>query len=329
MTTTNTPSSPARKHITVQHDGRACIMPSHIQIETVGGRGMCTARCSMCTIEKWQKDPRIMGQAEFERFVDDLAPFAAHIDYVTLHCNGEPLLDKGLHHKVAYLKAAGLRGTGFATNCTQLDETKSLQLLRAGLDTIICSIDGATKQTHEAIRTRTDFDAVVANVERFLALRDARIRAGLPATRVLVRFIEQDSNRHEWAAYQDYWRTRIDPACGDGLLRFPIHNWGGQMENWQKNLELYGRGVDGQGKVFECVDLHERLIVFSDGDVAHCDADYNGFFAHGNVFEQHFLDIYNGPIFGRYRDAMAAGQLCELDHCKSCSIPLARAQKEG
>lgn len=314
----------ATRHRTVLHNGRECIMPRHVQIESVGGKGMCTARCTMCTIEDWQKPPRIMQQAEFEKFVLDLAPYREHIDYVTLHCNGEPLMDKRLHDKVAFLKQRGFRGTGFATNCTLLDERRAQALLAAGLDTIICSIDGATKAVHESIRHRTNFDTIVQNVERFLALRNERAARGLPATRVLVRFILQDKNRHEWDAYQAFWRQRLDPERGDGVLQFPVHNWGGQMENWRQNLELYGAG-----QVFECEDLYERLIVFSDGQVSHCDADYNGFFPHGSVFEAHFLDIYNGPVFTRYREAMAAGKLCELEHCNSCSIPLARAQRRS
>lgn len=314
----------SQHHRTVVHDGREYLMPRHVQIESVGGKGMCTARCTMCTIEDWQKPPRIMQQAEFEKFVLHLAPWKEHIDYVTLHCNGEPLLDKRLHDKVAFLKQHGFRGTGFATNCTLLDERRAQALLEAGLDTIICSIDGVTKATHEAIRHRTHFETIVTNVERFLALRDERAARGLPATRVLVRMILQDQNRHEWDDYQAFWRARLDPAKGDGVLQFPIHNWGGQMENWQQNLALYG-----QGKVFECEDLFDRLIVFSDGTVSHCDADYNGFFPHGSVFEQHFLEVYNGPIFTRYRTAMQEGRLLELDHCKSCSIPQARAQRLG
>lgn len=327
--TTLTPAnaSPAAigpKHRTVVHDGREYLMPRHVQIESVGGKGMCTARCTMCTIEDWQKPPRIMQQAEFEKFVLDLVPFQEHVDHVTLHCNGEPLMDKRLHDKVAFLKRHGFRGTGFATNCTLLDERRARALLDAGLDTIICSIDGFTKATHEAIRHRTHFETIVQNVERFLALRDERAASGRPATRVLVRMILQDTNRHEWDDYQAFWRARLDPAKGDGVLQFPIHNWGGQMENWQQNLALYG-----QGKVFECEDLFDRLIVFSDGTVSHCDADYNGFFPHGSVFEQHFLEVYNGPIFSRYRTAMQEGRLLELDHCKSCSIPQARARRLG
>lgn len=44
----------------------------------------------MCTIEDWQKPPRIMKNAEFFGFVDDLVPYREHIRHVTLHCNGEP-----------------------------------------------------------------------------------------------------------------------------------------------------------------------------------------------------------------------------------------------
>lgn len=319
MTSTATP---LRQPNLVTHEGRQFVMPSHIQIETVGGRGMCTARCSMCTIEDWEKPPRIMRNDEFFKFIDDLTPFQQHIDYVTLHCNGEPLMDKRLHEKVAYLKDKGFRGTGFASNCTLLDETRATRLLDAGLDTIICSIDGAEKETHETIRTRTDFDEVVANVERFLALRDERAARGEKATRVMIRFIMQDLNRDEYPAYKEYWNARIDPSLGDVVVHFPMHNWGGQMENWERNLERYG-----SGRVFQCEDLYDRLIVFSDGETAHCDADFNGFFEHGSVFENHFLEVFNGPIFARYREAMEAGKLIELDHCKSCSIPHARAEK--
>ena len=319
---TAAPATVLRQPRTVQHGGRNVVMPRHVQIETVGGRGMCTARCSMCTIEDWRKPPRIMPNADFQKLVDDLTPFREHVDYVTLHCNGEPLMDKRLHDKVAYLRQRGFRGTGFASNCTLLSLTRAVQLLDAGLETLICSIDGARKETHEAIRARTSFEQVVGNVERFLRLRDERAARGMAATRVIARFILQDRNRDEWPEYRAYWQQRVDPARGDQVVQFPMHNWGGQMANWEQNLATYG-----QGGVFQCEDLYERLIVFSDGEVAHCDADYNGFFAHGNVLREHFLDIYNGPVFARYRSAMEAGRLCELEHCKSCSIPLARARK--
>lgn len=312
----------AEEPLYVEMDGHTYIMPRHIQIESVGGTGMCTARCEMCTIYDWKKPPKIMDYEPFCKFIDDLTPFKEHIQYVTLHCNGEPLMDKGLHLKVTYLKQKGFVGTGFATNATNLTEKRSLQLLEAGLDTIICSIDGVKKETHETIRRGVNFDKIVANVERFIQLRNARAARGEKATRVMVRFIMQDLNRDEYPEYKKYWEARLDSRLNDCVVYFPIHNWGGQLENARLNLEIYG-----DGKAFHCEDLYERLIIFSDGDVSHCDADYNGFFPHGNVFKEHFLHIYNGEIFNRYRREMKAGRLCELEHCATCSIPLARAAK--
>ena len=80
-------------------------------------------------------------------------------------------------------------------------------------------------------------------------------------------------------------------------------------------------------EIFYCEDMHERMIIFSDGDVSHCDADYNGFFEHGNVLKQHFLEIYNNKIFNKYRLYMENGKICELDHCSNCTIPLGREDK--
>ena len=86
---------------------------------------------------------------------------------------------------------------------------------------------------------------------------------------------------------------------------------------------MYGEGRE----IFNCEDMYERMIIFSDGEVSHCDADYNGFFPHGNVFQKHFLEIYNNAVFNKYRAYMEKGKICELKHCSNCTIPLGRENK--
>ncbi len=306
----------------VERDGRPFVMPTHVQLESVGGTGMCTARCSMCTIEDWQRPPTVMDFDKFAGLVSDLEPYREHVEYFTMHGNGEPLMDPRLAEKIALLKAHGFRGTGFATNCTLLTEAASHALLDAGLDTLICSIDGAKAETHEAIRGRTKFAKVVENVQRYLQLRDEKRAAGKSVGRVMIRFIRQELNRDEWDEYRAFWEQHITRDAGDVIVYFDIHNWGGQLENAEAIRALYGGG-----EAFRCDDLYDRLIVFADGDLAHCDADYNGFFEHGNVFEEHFLDVFNSTTMRRYRDAMENGRLCELEHCSSCTIPIRRATR--
>src|SRR3990172_6149100 len=109
-----------------------------------------------------------MKDEVFRSIMDGVEPFKEHIEYVALHGNGEPLLDRDMAGKVKYAKQRGFKGVGFASNCSALTKKRADELIEAGLDTIICSIDGIKKETHEAIRPGTNYEAVVNNVKYFI-----------------------------------------------------------------------------------------------------------------------------------------------------------------
>jgi hypothetical protein len=59
--------------------------------------------------------------------------------------------------------------------------------------------------------------------------------------------------------------------------------------------------------------------------MALCCADDNGWYEIGNAKDGDPIEIFNSnPIFKRHRDLMSAGRVHELEHCRNCSIPLAR-----
>lgn len=303
----------------VEMEGKTYLMPSHLQVEVVGGKGMCNAHCAMCTIDKWERPPTIMRDEVFRAIIDGVEPFREHIEYVTLHGNGEPLLDRDMASKVKYAKQRGFKGVGFASNCSALTRKRSDELIEAGLDTIICSIDGIKKETHEAIRPGTNYEAIVENVKYFIQSRN---RSG--KTKILVRFIRQELNQQEFPAYKEYWEQHLSPEFGDQVLVFNIHNWGSQLEVDNRINESFGHVHDS---VPICADLYHRLIIFPNGDLAFCDADYNGFYDLGNVLKEHFLKLYNGDRLSFYRRSMESGKIGELPYCKHCTIPISRANR--
>jgi uncharacterized radical SAM superfamily Fe-S cluster-containing enzyme len=77
-------------------------------------------------------------------------------------------------------------------------------LLAAGLDTIIFSLDGFLKNTHEQIRN-VDYDQVKTNILRFI---DKRNENG--TTKIIVRMIRQESNKDEWDQYRDFWMKQLN-----------------------------------------------------------------------------------------------------------------------
>ena len=160
-------------------------VPSHVQIETVNR--FCDARCPMCTIKfvpehkKITKDEfsnngmsraaEIMTLETFKAIVIKFKPYVERIRFLSLHGCGEPLLDKNLSEKIKYAKDIGFKEVGFTSNCNALTEKTSKKLLEAGLNCIIPSIDGLTKEVHETIRPRTDYERTVNNVRYFIKLR--------------------------------------------------------------------------------------------------------------------------------------------------------------
>lgn len=293
------------------------LIPGHIQIETINGT--CTARCIMCTIKSWTRKPYVMTVEEFNSILNKLLPHKSYFDYLTLHGCGEPLLDETLHQKVKLAKNMGFKGVGFATNCTNLDEKVSRNLIEAGLDTLICSVDSIHKEIHEKIRIHTNFEIIVKNIKKFIELRN---EIG-SKTKVMIRFIRQKENYSEWVSYKEYWNGYIDHSLGDQILKFDVHNWGNNLGNYACVSFCVP-----ENETVICEDLINRLIIHSSGDVALCCADDNGYFNLGNVFSEDPIAIYNNKIFTKMRNDMYARKLFDSHPCKNCSIPVSRYFKD-
>lgn len=292
-------------------------IPTHLQIEPVNG--YCNARCIMCTIEDWKRKPKIMDNETFKRILERFLPYREHLKFLTLHCWGETLIDKTFPEKVKIASEMGFKGIGLASNCQLLHDNTAQALINNGLNTIICSIDGITKETHEKIRRRTNYDKIHANVLNFIKRRNESRKK----VKVLIRFIRQQANMHEWDEYYKYWNSMINPEYGDDVAKFDVHNVGGKLDDYDSKDVIN----DGLYSDVICQDVFEKFLVFSDGSVALCDADTDGFFEIGNVLKTEPMEIYNGEVFSRYRKKMLEGKILELEHCKTCTIPRSRMFK--
>lgn len=294
------------------------VIPEHVQIEPV--TGYCTSSCTMCTIEKLTRDRNIMSVEMFETVLSKFLPYRDRIKYVSLTGMGESLLDKNLIRKIKIAKEMGFHGIGFTTNCSELNDKRSWDIINSGLDTMICSIDGVRADTHESIRKGTDFEQIVANVNAFIELRN---KIGTKP-RVIIRFVRQESNKNEWPEFFEYWSQRIKPILGDEVAGFDVVNWGQKVDDYA-DMDV---NPDVVSDNCVCEEVFKRMLIYSDGRVALCCGDDDGFFEMGNVLETDPVEIYNNEIFLRYRTMMQDGRLLELDHCKDCTIPRSRSLRE-
>jgi len=292
------------------------IIPQSVIIETVFG---CNASCTMCPIDlPTDRTKGIISSTLFEKIIDDLEPYKESIRQLDLFGVGEPLLDPNYPAKIAYAKNKGFTNVGFATNADLLTSEKAMAVLEAGIDTIMLSIDGMSKETHESIRKKTDFDNVVKNTRNAIRLRDQNGHS----TKFVLRFIRQDNNIHEWDDYCTYWKAIIDEAKGDLIVGYDLHSWGGEIETPQDDTPAVPADLP-------CHHLFDRMTILKDGRVSICCADMH-LAEHivGDCTNTSPIEVFNSKAMNGYRDLHCSGNRFQMKICKACTILNSEAHKD-
>ena len=259
--------------------------PRYIEVETVN---VCNARCPMCTIDDWERGAPTIKDDLFAKVADEIIDHADDVKRVSLYRDGEPLIDKKMPERIAILKDGGVKNVGISTNVSLLNERKAEDLLHAGIDTIIMSIDSLDKEVYESIRVRLVFEKVMENARRFIELRD-KIR---PETKIWMRMIRQESNRDEWPSYKDYWSQFLSE--NDRIYYHNVFNWGGQLEGYKPISLSFEPDLP-------CVALWSLLVIFANGDVPLCNVDYNNKYPTGSVATHSIKELWESKIMTERR----------------------------
>jgi radical SAM protein with 4Fe4S-binding SPASM domain len=163
-------------------------LPVRVQIETVD---VCNLKCRMCSREILEgMNSSIMPFGQFRALIDEAQPF-----YVTMNGLGEPLMDKSLFSKLAFLRDRNIM-TAMPSNGTFINKDRR-DLLAANMpDVLQLSIDGATKESFEYIRAGSNFEQIIKHYRAIVQLhREGRTR---PGTRIRVLCALQRRNLSEF-----------------------------------------------------------------------------------------------------------------------------------
>ena len=110
----------------------------------------CNLRCVMCPWPEYARKVGNKGIMEPEVWAA-IQPHLEEIQSIDFTGGGEPLMQPRLVEWITEAHAAGCE-TGFLTNGTLLTPEKSAAAIEAGVDWVCVSVDGARKETYEAIR---------------------------------------------------------------------------------------------------------------------------------------------------------------------------------
>jgi MoaA/NifB/PqqE/SkfB family radical SAM enzyme len=147
----------------------------------------CNLRCSHCSVAGlYFTGPRYRELELAAKLVVLENMARGGVTYLSL-LGGEPLtLGKELLTVIGHAKRLGMR-VGIVTNGILLLEDACRALVDAGLDKITVSIESTKAEQHDQIRGQGNFGKLVANINRFLAVRSGKQVPKLSVNSVLTR----------------------------------------------------------------------------------------------------------------------------------------------
>jgi MoaA/NifB/PqqE/SkfB family radical SAM enzyme len=282
--------------------------PLHVDIESTNS---CNLRCVMCPRNFVQEEiEKNLGNMEWDlyrKIIDECAENG--LPSIKLNYRGEPLLHPDIVKMVKYAKDKGITEVQFNTNGMLLDEKKSRELITAGLDRIIFSFDGATKNTYENIRSGASFERVVSNIRRFIKTRDS-MSSKRPCVRV--QMVKMKQNEKEVDGFIKLW-TPVANRVAISTKR-----------------EVRDKAKDAGH--FPCPQLWQRIMICWDGEIRVCCGDWNGgitkMFGMGNIKDTTIKDIWNSEKYQKLRLAHKSENYGGIPVCSKCEINTPRIDNE-
>ncbi|MDA2936638.1 radical SAM protein [Acidobacteria bacterium AH-259-A15] len=271
--------------------------PLCVDIETAA---VCDLACPFCFRQAIATPDKLMSADLYRKLIDQCAELG--VPSIKLNWRGEPLLQPRLPDFVDYAKRAGVLETIINTDAVTLTTEKAQALIEAGLDLLIYSFDGGTKQTYEKMRPgrfkANHFDHVYGNIRRFAEVR-RELRAVFPRTKIQMVLMADTYGEQE-----SFFKLFSDVV--DDVSVKPYTERGGYLR--ELDQETHSKVVtflakhhlpektpcwrNMQGDVFvstgrlACEQIYQRMMVTYDGRVSMCCYDWGSEYPIGYVDER-------------------------------------------
>lgn len=195
--------------------------PGFVEIEITS---KCNKRCILCEHTWWKEASYDLTFQDFKSLVDQFA-----LRWTNLTGEGDAFLNSDYLNMIRYLKAKGT-SVYLVDSFDLVEKDIAYELVKAGVDGIYISMDGASKETYETIKVGCRLDKVSANIRRLLEIKK---ELDSPIPEICFRFVINKLNVREMPDFVKMVRSlgsRREWGDGSkihyvGLLDYPeIHH---------------------------------------------------------------------------------------------------------
>jgi MoaA/NifB/PqqE/SkfB family radical SAM enzyme len=330
------------------------IVPDGPRVVFIEVTNHCNLHCQTCPHTYFQREPpKSLTLAEFIAIAEQFS----NMQRALLHGIGEPLLNRELPDMIQYLKGRQVEVI-INSNGTLLSSAWQAALIDCGLDELRCSIDGASEDIYARIRGANLLSQVVAGLEGLvkkktltgsetprLSIWSVATRDNLAELPDLLRLAARIGVREVYVQRLVYFAQAADKQFG--MARDELALFGKHQDLEAETLEactqlsaelgINFRASGGRDPLnslaaarpadfapwCECLRPWTTAYVTANGNYLPCcispfATDQYESLILGNVFQQSFDQIWNGPQYQAFRKAL----LSPTPHtaCPNCGV---------
>ncbi|MEI7905469.1 MAG: radical SAM/SPASM domain-containing protein [Candidatus Firestonebacteria bacterium] len=255
----------------------------YINIETTNA---CNADCLMCPHSKMKRAVGTMKEEVFKKIVDSVVESGIEVKEFVLSGFGEPFADKNILERIAYVKSKGPFFVKLFSNASLLDKNRVHKVFESGLDEIVISFNGITKEIYEQVM-KLPYEKSLENTLLLIKERKRRFESGREGSlaqvlkpKIVLSCVRLEKNKDEVRKFNEYWKGKADE-----ILKPIPENWSGNMD--QKSPWKY----DFKKKMWPCRGMWDSLDFTWDGRVILCCRDYDGAVIIGDISKSSVKEI--------------------------------------
>jgi MoaA/NifB/PqqE/SkfB family radical SAM enzyme len=292
---------------------------------------LCNLRCTVCVHARAGEGQEALRQqrfhagqrmslSDYRRLIDEVSSRSAA---VSLYYLGDPLTHPDLEGFCECSRARGMRSHISSNFSFNLSDDRLRALINCGLTHLTVCVDGMDQVTYGKTRVGGDLGLVLANLDRFLALR-AAMRKQYP--RVEVQFIKFQHNIHQIESARAWCKAR-------GVDQFStfwgsLHNMTDACSDHERHFEPKARRI-----VPLCWWPYFSIVIRFDGEAIPCCNHRQGdqyrvqgrASTIGNVLNEGILSVWNSPQYRRMRKLVTNPRLWAREQddgsfCAGCRV---------
>jgi len=271
--------------------------PYKIIIDTCN---ICNLRCRLCPtgMKTLKRNKGYMTFDTYVKIMEQLKPYALEVE---LHNWGEPFLNPDIFRIIQYTAENGM-GTTLSSNLNKISQDAILQIIESGLEHLVVSLDGVTKEVYEQYRVGGDFKRVMDNLNAIIQKKSA-LKSRTPI--IEWQYLVMKHNEHEMAT-----ASALAGKMGVDLIRFvpaglPFEDFSNRemVETWMPENQQYWhfnpRFLRRRDYIVNeiCFFLYRSITVNPDGGVSPCCVVYDDSYDFGSLLHEDIKDIWNNDAY--------------------------------